>query len=275
MNGVYVLRLTAGDGQLSTNVEITVVVNANAALTNGLQAYWRFNETSGAAADASGNNRNGTMSGATFVTGGRFGNAAQFDGVDDIMNFTSPAAPQVSFSAWVNTTGDGDSTTPRIIATPGYHIRLRRDSGGLNFSFKRCERLRRNGALLGSYTDNTWHHILVAYDSATAATPAMYIDGEPQTVTLYPGSGAHTSSAGAASVGNTTALNRSLLGRIDEFRIYNRALTAGDALLLSLGRPRTTRRRWLEAPTAPEQSARRSPLSGVVTDDANRIRRAP
>ena len=31
------LRLTAGDGQLSTNVEITVV-NANAALTNGLQA---------------------------------------------------------------------------------------------------------------------------------------------------------------------------------------------------------------------------------------------
>ena len=49
---------------------ITVVVNANAALTNGLQAYWRFNETSGTtAADASGNNRNGTMSGATFVAG--------------------------------------------------------------------------------------------------------------------------------------------------------------------------------------------------------------
>ncbi len=271
MNGVYVLRLTAGDGQLSTNVELTVVVNANAALTNGLQAYWRFNETSGTtASDASGNNRNGTMSGATFVAGGRFGNAAQFDGVDDIMTFTSPAASQVTFSAWVNTTGDGDSTTPRIVATPGYHIRLRRDSGGLNFSF---EALRTDSSEwrtpLGSYTDNTWHHIMVAYDSVTAATPAMYIDGESQTVTsLSGGSGTHTSSAGAASVGNTTALNRSLLGRIDEFRIYNRALTPGDALLLSLGPPANTAPAVAAGTDRSGAVGEAISLNGIVTDDA-------
>lgn len=270
MNGVYVLRLTAGDGQLSTNVDLTVVVNANAALTNGLQAYWRFNETSGTiAADTSGNNRNGTMSGPTFVAG-RFGNAAQFDGIDDIMNFTSPAAPQVSFSAWVNTTGDGDSTTPRIVATPGYHIRLRRDSGGLNFSFEAVRTTSSEWRTpLGSYSDNTWHHILVAYDSVTAATPAMYIDGEAQTVTsLAAGQGTHTSSAGAASVGNTAALNRSLLGRIDEFRMYNRALTPGDALLLSLGPPANTAPAVAAGTDRSGAVGEAVSLGGVVTDDA-------
>jgi len=268
MNGVYVLRLTAGDGQLATSTELTVVVNGNAMLTNGLQAHWRFDETGGTtAADASGNNRNGTMSGATFVTGGRFGNAAQFDGVDDIMNFTSPPATQVSFSAWVNTTGDGDSTTPRIIATPGYNVRLRRDSGGLNVAFE-AERTTSPEwrTPLGSYTDNTWHHILVAYDSATATTPAMYIDGEPQTVTeRTAGSGTQASSAGAASIGNQAALDRSLLGRVDEVRMYNRVLTAGEAALLSMG---------LATNTAPAVNAGldRSgsadiALTGVVTDD--------
>jgi hypothetical protein len=272
MNGVYVLRLTAGDGQLSTNVELTVVVNANAALTNGLQAWWRFNETSGTtAADASGNNRTATLAnGAAFTAGGRFGYAAQFDGVDDIVNFTSPAAPQVSFSAWVNTTGDGDSTTPRIIASPGYHIRLRRDSGGLNISFEARRTTSSEWRTpLGSYTDNTWHHIMVAYDSATATTPAMYIDGEAQTVTsLAAGSGTHTSSAGAASIGNTSALDRSLLGRVDEFRVYNRALTAGDALLLSLGVPANNAPAVAAGADRSGAIGEAISLSGVVTDDA-------
>ena len=162
MNGVYVLRLTAGDGQLSTNVEITVVVNANAALTNGLQAYWRFNETSGTtAADASGNNRNGTMSGATFVAGGRFGNAAQFDGVDDIMTSLRPPPPGHFLRM-----GQHDGRRRQ------HHAPHYRDAG-LPYSpssrFGRSqlsfEALRTTPSEwrtpLGSYTDNTWHHILV------------------------------------------------------------------------------------------------------------------
>jgi hypothetical protein len=240
MNGVYVLRLTAGDSQLSTNVELTVVVNANGILNNGLQAHWRFDETSGTtAADASGNSRNGTLAnGAAFVAGGRFGYAAQFDGVDDVVRFTSPAAPQVSFSAWVNTTGDGDSTTPRIFATPGYNVRIRRDANGGHSVALEAERTTSPEwrTPLGSHTDNTWHHIVVTYDSVTAATPAMYIDGEPQTVTTRTeGAGTQASSAGAASIGNSSALDRSLLGRVDEVRMYNRVLTAGEALLLSMG----------------------------------------
>ena len=157
MNGVYVLRcLTAGDGQLSTNVEITVVVNANAALTNGLQAYWRFNETSGTtAADASGNNRNGTMSGATFVAGGRFGNAAQFDGVDDIMNFTSPAA--------LRSVSPHGSTRPETATAPRRALSRRRVTifafvairAVSTFPSKRCEPTRRNGALRSGHTPTT------------------------------------------------------------------------------------------------------------------------
>lgn len=271
MNGVYALRLTAGDGQLSTSVDLTVVVSANAALNTGLQAHWRFDETTGTtAADASGNNRTATLGNGAGFTAGRFGNAAQFDGVDDIVNFTSPAAPQVSFSAWVNTTGDGDSTTPRIIASPGYHIRLRRDSGGLNISFEAVRTTSSEWRTpLGSYTDNAWHHIMVAYDSATAATPAMYFDGEAQTVTsLAAGSGTHTSSAGAASIGNTSALNRSLLGRVDEVRMYNRVLTAGEALFLSMAPATNTAPAVAGGPDRSGAVAAPITLTGSVTDDS-------
>ena len=62
------------------------------------------------------------------------------------------------------------------------------------FPSKRCERL------VGmAHSARVIHRYMAphpgAYDSATAATPAMYIDGEAQTVTSPAGSGAHTSSA--------------------------------------------------------------------------------
>src|SRR5882724_7127618 len=52
----------------------------------GLVAAWGFNEGVGTtAADASGNNNTGVISGATWSTQGRFGNALNFDGTNDVV----------------------------------------------------------------------------------------------------------------------------------------------------------------------------------------------
>src|ERR1041384_123654 len=51
---------------------------------SGLVAAWNFNEGTGTTvADASGNNNVGTITGATWSTLGRYGNALSFNGVNN------------------------------------------------------------------------------------------------------------------------------------------------------------------------------------------------
>ncbi len=72
-------------------------------LQNGLVGYWPF---CGNANDASGNNNNGTVNGATLTTD-RFGNsnsAYSFDGVDDFIQVANSASlnpTNLTISAWV------------------------------------------------------------------------------------------------------------------------------------------------------------------------------
>jgi hypothetical protein len=75
-----------------------------ATLQTGLVGYWPF---CGNANDASGNNNNGTVNGATLITD-RFGNASSaysFDGVNDYIDIpfnTSLHGPTGTVNAWIN-----------------------------------------------------------------------------------------------------------------------------------------------------------------------------
>jgi hypothetical protein len=268
-NGVYVLRLTADDGQLQNARDLTVIVNPPRTLQTGLQGYWRFDETSGAtAADSSGNNRVGTVVGPAWTPGGRLNYALDFDGVDDVVSFNSPAAAQVSVAAWIYTEGDGDSTTPRVMAMPGYNMRVRRDDDSIAFESERATTAGQWRSATSSHVDNVWRHVIVTYDSASAAVPAIYIDGQPQTITTITSpSGAQLVNTGTGYIGNQAALDRSLDGRIDEVRLYNRIITAAEALVLPYGAVTNL------APVAnagPDRSASGGGsvlLSGSVTDD--------
>jgi hypothetical protein len=267
-SGVYVLRLAAGDGQLQTSTDLTVIVNATASLQTGLQAYWHFDQTNGTTTpDSSGNNRPGTVNGATFTTAGRFDHAFDFDGVNDLISFSSPVASQVSISAWVFSEGNGNSTTPRVIAMPGYNMRVRRADAAIAFESERTTTAYEWRSPLNSYGDNAWHHLVLAYDSATT-TPAIYIDGMPQTVTLLvTGSGTPIANTGTGYIGNQAALDRGLDGRIDEVRLYNRLLTALEAQTLAYG-PSTNVSPNVEAgPNRTVSGGAAALLSGSVTDD--------
>ena len=86
------------------SVLLQVQPTAKADITDGLVAYWSFNEGSGTTlTDNSGNAHDGTIYGATW-TSGIAGNGLEFDGVDDYV--TIPHSDVWNF-------GDGKTSSIR------------------------------------------------------------------------------------------------------------------------------------------------------------------
>src|SRR5690349_13859404 len=74
--------------------------------TSGLVAAYNFNEGSGSTVtDLSGHNLTGTIVGATWSTGGKYGNALSFNGKSSYVDLGNPSALQLTGSmtleAWV------------------------------------------------------------------------------------------------------------------------------------------------------------------------------
>jgi hypothetical protein len=205
----------------------------------GLVAYYPFDESSGAtSADASGNGRMATMVGATFAPGVR-GNAVSLNGTTGFVSLpTGIVSTLTSFSicTWVNLTTSpprnriwdfGTGTTAYMAlkamsaATP-----VTLEFAITTTGFPNAQKI--DAALpLG-----TWQHVCV---TLAGGTGAMFVNGAlaaQMAITLNP-----------SSLGVTTQdwLGRSqfaadplMNGLIDEFRIYNRALTSAEILQLFL-----------------------------------------
>jgi hypothetical protein len=106
-DGVYVLRLTADDGQLSAFAEVTVVVDTLARLSNNL-VHWSFDEGEGGSVlDVSGNGRDGVVIGtADWVTNGALGGALNLDGASNVVREAGASGilegrRQFSLSFWL------------------------------------------------------------------------------------------------------------------------------------------------------------------------------
>lgn len=272
-NGLYVLRVTVDDSQFQGFDEVTVIVGAEEFLSPGLVAHWRFDETNGPTAlDASGNNRNAAVSGALFTNGG-FNNALDFDGVDDVASFSSPALAQLTVSAWMRSDSTGDSTTPRVVAMPGYNVRVRRDPAttpnAVAFESERSTTTGEWRTPGNVVFDGAWYHVLVAYDSGSVNnTPLFYVNGDfqPATVRTAP-VGTQLGNTGTGYIGNSAALDRSFDGRLDEVRLYNRLLNANEIRVLAAG-PATNLAPLVDA--GPDQTVNISdpvPMNATVIDD--------
>jgi hypothetical protein len=226
-NGAHSLAARARDaaGNQTTSAVVGVTV-ANAA-PSGLVAAYGFNEGSGSTlADQSGNGNNGTISGATWTTAGKFGNALVFNGTNAVVTVPNSASLQLTtgmtLAAWVYPT-----TAPtgwRSVVTKNvdrYFLMASSDqgnrpavggiwtAGGLNVF---------GTAVLAV---NTWTHMAATFDGAVVR---FYINGvqvasQPQTTPL-------ASTTGTLQIGGDSYPNEFFAGRIDEVRIYNKALTA-------------------------------------------------
>lgn len=198
----------------------------------GLVAAYSFDEGTGSAfADASGNANAGTMSGTTWAEG-RTGTALSFDGIDDLA--TIPDADSLklggalTLEAWVLFARASNPAT----------ILVKERSNDVSYALyasKENDRpygeIETERGLSGIRHDsdlslNTWTHLAVTYDGSTMRFFANGLETHNRGA-----KGTILTSTDPLRLGGHALLGRYFTGRIDDLRIYNRALSIGEIQL--------------------------------------------
>ncbi|NQT81425.1 LamG domain-containing protein, partial [bacterium] len=210
---------------------------ANADIDEGLVAHWKFDESSGTdASDSSGNGYDGTLvnMGDSNWVEGKVGNALDFDGTDTYVEVGDVGEySDISITLWVNIDSlpvEFNSIFHHNLWSSGDVHFMIRASGVVQFSVNATSPTDQQSDYVFSDTDfGTWKHIGAVYDM-TAQSVTFYIDGQQDSVVSY--TTVRTAVPGPMQIGNWNDAVRNFDGRMDDLRIYGRALSADDALEL-------------------------------------------
>ncbi|HEY7165683.1 MAG TPA: tandem-95 repeat protein [Candidatus Binatia bacterium] len=243
IGGLGRLFFQSDGSALFTDGDGTAIVFARDTL--GPASWWA---ASGNADDKVGINHGVLQNGTTF-TGGQFGQAFSFDGVDDYVqllnSITNPfPAAGFTYAFWVN---PADTPAGRSRTIASNHITSGNWWNGISLVNGQMELLLQNSSTGQSFTwtttntlsPNSWQHVAVVYkNQGNQSTDALiYINGSPAAVTAS-GSG-YTSgfSPGyTASDGLGLVLGRLVedtprayfKGLMDEVQFYTRTLSAAE-----------------------------------------------
>jgi hypothetical protein len=195
----------------------------------GLVAAYGFNEGSGASVyDASGNGHTGTISGAPWSMQGKFGPALAFNGLDNwvTVNATSllDLTTGMTLEAWVFptiTTGTRDIVLKEGVTVDIYNLYARNWRGlpESNVFVNGVNRVA-EGPVLSAHV---WTHVAGTYDGTMLR---LYLNGVEAASTAI--SGPIAPSMGPVRIGGNSIWGEYFQGRIDEVRIYDRALTPAE-----------------------------------------------
>lgn len=236
----YVVSAVNGVGEGANSAEISAWVGS------AMQAYLKFDESSGTTAfDATTNAWDGTLvNGATFVAG--YSNNAVSLNSNNLQYVTLPAGVVRSLSnftiaAWVNQTttaswmrvfdfGTGTATYMFLAPLPG-------GASAPRFAFRLNSGTEQQINGTSAVSVGAWHHFAVTLNGSVGI---LYVDGVAvgtnSSMSLNP------SSLGSTTqnyIGKSQFADPYFNGMVDEFRIYNGALSASEVatLLTSLAAP--------------------------------------
>ncbi len=231
-NGPHDLTAVARDavGHTTTSSVVRVTVDNTTPPTAGLVASYSFNAGTGTTlADTSGNGNNGTISGATWSTSGKYGGALSFDGVNDLVTVADANSLDLTtgmtLEAWVFPAALGGTwRTALLKEQPGqlvYGLYANADNSRPSAHvFVGGDRDTRGTAILPI---NTWTHLAAAYDGATLRLYVNGVQASSQSIV-----GSILTSTGALRIGGNNVWAEWFSGRLDEVRVYNRALSAAE-----------------------------------------------
>ncbi len=172
------------------------ISNQPSALSNGLVGYWKTDESSGNAADSSGNSLTLTNNATVTYTAGKFANAGTFVAASSQYLSTATTISSVkTVSFWTN---NASTTDEYINLTSGAYITS--SSGTVSATGFSSPSIYVNGVLNGTLTASVWNHVVITTDTG--------ID------------------ANAFEVGRANSAYNN--GKVDEVRTYNRALTSAE-----------------------------------------------
>jgi chitodextrinase len=201
--------------------------------SGGLVAAYRFGEGVGTAtADGSTNGNGGTLvNGPSWITAGKYGNAINFDGVNDYVRVADSASLDLgrtgTVEAWV-----------KLDTLNRWHGVVAKGSSNTNSSHNYALELSNSNrwlCILGNGASavlvqspsgpvaNRYYHVACAWDGSTAR---LYVDG------MLSGSSTQlvtpAGNAAQVSIGQFGGDTDRLDGVIDEVRIYGRALSQAE-----------------------------------------------
>jgi len=233
LNGTTYYFSSWSDGGAATHTIVApssaTTYTANFVTISGPVLAFNFEEGSGSTVlDRSGNGNNGTISGASRTSSGRYGSAVSFTSNGQMISVLDSASLDLTtgmtLEAWVYSTvanGVRDVIIKEAAGADVYNLYWRNWRGrpegnvlvgGVNQTAEGT-----------SLPRNTWQHLATTYDGAVLR---LYVNGS-QVSSLATG-GPITTSDGALRIGGNTIWGEWFRGRIDEVRIYNRALTAAE-----------------------------------------------
>jgi hypothetical protein len=230
-NGDHTLTAVARDaaGNRTTSQPVTVRVDNKPLDVSGLVGAYGFDETTGTAApDASGAGNNGSVSGAAWTAGGRYGGALSFDGVNDWVTVadadTLDLTTAMTLEAWVRPT-----------AVTGYRtVAIKETATGMSYGLYSSGKSNLPSAHVTTSAEvaarattqlaaNTWTHLAATYDGVTLR---LYVNATQVATKAVTGSA--SLSAAPLRIGGNAVWPEWFSGLIDEVRVYRRALTAAE-----------------------------------------------
>ena len=224
-------------GKLTCLTLIALVMGLAAGASGELLVQWKLDEGSGTvAADTSGNGRDGTFTGEPqWVAGHNSAGALHFDGVDDFVSHSLPGDQTYAaftIAVWVKADDVDQADLAAVFAS-----RFPGGSTGAGFQIDvatgvtpQVYQVRPNsdGGVFGDATTD-WVHLAVVCEGTSAQ---LYYQGAPTNKATIVSSLFNEFTAGV-----NRARSRFFAGTIDEFRVYDHALTDAEILGTMEGKP--------------------------------------
>jgi hypothetical protein len=218
-------RVSDDDGAPSNTATVSVTVLS----ASGLVAAYGFNETSGFTAfDETTNNNDGTISGATRTASGKYGSALSFDGTNDVVLVPDASSLDLSsgmtLEAWVYPTS----------AMSSWKAVMQKESDAWFLNANTfTNHVGAGGTLGGTCCEvvegpnalplNQWTHLAGTYDGSALR---LYVNATQ--VSSLTQTGGIQVTGSPLRIGGDTYGGEFFPGRIDEVRIYNRALSQSE-----------------------------------------------
>ena len=190
-------------------------------------AAYAFDEGSGTSvSDSSGNGNTGTVSGATWVSSGKFGKALSFNGSSALVSVPDAASlhfgSAVTLEAWVDPSAVSAAWRD-VIYKGSDAVYLESSSTGTGNApagggtFGGQDEFAGGSSALAA---NTWSYLAETYDGSTIR---LYVNGTQ--VGSLAASGAVLSSTSPLQIGGDSLFGQYFSGLIDDVRVYNVALS--------------------------------------------------
>ena len=198
--------------------------------TDSLALYYSFDEVNGVLVnDLSGNNQNGTLVNQPTQVVGVSGGALQFNGNDNYLIALSPTALPVGSESrtigfWLSL---DQHTTGAVFAGYGTSSRCKNFQIGTDYTngetlafygWNACDY--NSDVLVTELADGDFHHIAYSYDGSDLK---IYLDGQLRNIAARELNTVANALCIAGEV-SSGSCDRLFAGKIDEFRVYSRAL---------------------------------------------------